>query len=140
MSQSHLIVKSFKDLVASTSGLNAALPGDLHHGVRVDTSIVRPFALIVVTEKDRETFSGATLVTYEAALTIYGGQQVGVVGAAQQAFADVFNLSQSLPSVVGQVVLIQPTQCEIEEDKDSEFGKDILIGKQKWDILIQENI
>ena len=139
MSQCHRICKSFKDRVASTAALNAALAGDLHHGARVDTSIPRPFGMITVKETNRESHSGMlSLVSYEAELKIVGEQEVGEVGAAQEAFAEAFDLTTDLPSVVGDVILCYPQASTITEDQDSEFGKDIIIGTQSWIITIQE--
>lgn len=137
MGQAYLIIKSFKDLVVDNDALNNALPGDLHHGTRVDTKVDRPYGLITVEEKSREGYSGGSIATYEATLKIIGKQLVGPIGDAQKAFSDVLDYSFDLPSVVGQVSIVYPGTSDILEG-DAEFGKDVLIGTQTWIITIQE--
>lgn len=139
MSQADNILTSFKTRLLADEALPALLPGDLHHGMRVDTEIVRPFALMVVKEKERESSSGNTaLVKYEATLKVIGEQSATGVGDILRAFSAAFDLSFDLPDVTGNVVMIYPLTSEIVEDVDSEFGKDIVVGTMTWEIQISE--
>ncbi len=139
MGQAHQIVKSFLEVVAATPALNVLMVGGVHHGVRTDTETKRPYGFISVEEQGRVYQSGGTaLVDYEITFQIVGGQSVGWVGSAQDVFAAVFNISRNLPSVIGQVIILMPTGGTIVEDPDSEFGKDIIVGTQTWQVSIQE--
>lgn len=140
MAQPHLVIKSFKDRQAATPELVTALPGGLRHGTKADTTTPRPFGLITCEEKDRKYHSGgAAFVSYEVVLTIVGTDRVETVGHAQDLFAAVFNMSRVLPSVDGYVIIIEPAGSTIIEDPNNEYGKDILIGRQTWNVLIQES-
>ena len=139
MSQSDLIITSFKTRLLADEALPALLPGDLHHGERVDTKIVRPYGMMVVTEKERESTSGNTaMVTYEAVLRIIAGQDVTELGKIMRAFSAAFDLSFDLPDIDGHVVMIYPMSSTIIEDKESEFGRDILMGRMEWEVQISE--
>ncbi len=140
MGQGHLIIKSFKEVVTLHANLTALMVGGIHHGQRTDTGVVRPYGFLVVEEQGRVYGSGgAPLVDYEITFQIVGGQDVGWVGNAQNAFSLVFNMSRYLPSVGGQVIMIVPTGATILEDPDSEFGKDIIVGTQIWQVTIQQD-
>jgi len=136
----HYILKSFRDRIAASDVLNAALAGGLHHGFRSDTDTPRPFGQMEVEEISRNGHSGnASFVTYTATLRIIGGQAPRVISEAQQAFSDAFDRSIDLPSVDGQVLMVWPVEPSgIVEAKEQEFGADILVGTQTWQILIQE--
>ena len=139
MGQSHLIIKSFKDRVATNEALNNALPGKLQQGTHAATGTLLPYGLIVVTELSRKYHSGGSpTVEYEATVTIYGNQKVGDVGNIQDLFAVAFNTSRNLPSVVGQVRPMMPTEATLIEDEESEHGKDTMRSTQAWRILIQQ--
>ena len=140
MAQAHLVIKSFKDIAAATPVLANALPGWLRHGKKVDTSTPRPYGMLVCEEQDRVYNSGGgARVRYNLVLTIVGENKVGVVGNAQDLFAAAFNMSRTLPSVEGRVLVMLPRGSTLVEDKDIEHGKDILVGTQTWDVLIQES-
>ncbi len=139
MSQADLILTSFKTRLLADEALPALLPGDLHHGERVDTKIVRPYGMMVVTETERESTSGNTaLVKYEAVLRIIAGQDVTELGNIMRAFAAAFDLSFDLPDVDGNMVMIYPMTSTIIEDNESEFGKDIVVGTMTWEVQISE--
>ncbi len=139
MSQPDRIIKSFKDRWVANELLSNLVPGDIHHGTRADTTTELPFALMTVRETERESTSGNTaVVKYEAELKIYARQSNTVVGNAMRAFHDEFNLSQNLPSVEGNVIMIYANPTEILEDPDSEFGKDIIVGTKTFEIQIEE--
>ena len=136
----HNILKSFRDRIAASDVLTAALAGGLHHGFRADSSIPRPFGQMEVEEISRVGHSGgAAFVTYTATLRVYGGQAPGAVSEIQQAFSEAFDRSIDLPSVDGQLLMIFPVEPSgITEANDQQFGADILVGTQTWNILIQE--
>ena len=139
MENGPLIVKSFRDVVAASTDLTRVLPGRLHHGTRVNTSVGRPFGLMTVKEVSRWGISGGSVfVSYEATLKIYGHQNVGVVGYAQNLFAIAFDARRDYPSVEGQVISTVPGESSLVEEKLPEFEQDIVVGTQAWAILIQQ--
>jgi len=137
----HNILKSFRDRISASDVLNAALAGGLHHGFRTDTDASRPFGQMEVKEVSRIGNSGYTaLVTYTAELRVFGGQAPGDIADIQQAFSDAFDRSQDLPSVEDPIIMMWPVEpCGITEADAQQFGADILVGTQTWQVLIQES-
>lgn len=141
MSLNHLIVKSFKEIVAGNATLNADLPGDLCYG-RADTRTNRPFAAMTVLEKNREYNSGGgSLVEYEVTIRVYADQRTRTVGQILADLAAVFNRLESLPAVPddrGELICCVPIGGPIEDDDAEEFGKDVVTGSAAWLLLIEE--
>ncbi len=141
MALNAVLAKSFKELVATTPSLSVLLPGDLHHG-RADTKTTRPFGSFTVTELEREYESGlGALVRYDLTLTIYGKQRVREVGEILRDFAGVMNRGgwhPVFPGDVGSFLSIVPTGSTMMEDETEEFGKDVMVGRSSWLILVNE--
>ncbi len=140
MALNAVIAKNFKASVAADARLTARL-SDVHYG-RADTSAVRPFAAFTVEEKEREYDSGGgALVQYELSLTVYGKQRARDVGVILQAFASLMNRSTGGPLTgtdLGTVISTLPTGSTLTEDDTEEFGKDVMVGRATWLIVVNE--
>lgn len=139
MSQMHNIIKSFNELILFNPIVSARIPGGIHHGKRVPENTPRPYGVIDVREESREYHSGfGSLAKYTATLSIYNSDKVGTTGETQDWLASVFDLAYLLPSVYGTLMLVKPKSGSIEEDDNEIQGKDVLVSKNVWSILINE--
>lgn len=142
MALNALIARAVKDRVTANAQLSALLPGDLHYG-RADTSATRPFAAMTVKERNREYDSGGgALVQYELTITIYGKQRASNVGEILQVFSALLSREvgwlQVVADQLGAVLSIVPSESDLTEDDTEEFGKDVMVGRTAWIIIVNE--
>ncbi len=142
MALNALIARAVKNRVTANAQLSALLPGDLHYG-RADTSATRPFASMTVEEKEREYDSGGgALVQYELTVTVYGKQRARNVGEILQLFSALLSREvgwlQVVTDQLGAVLSVVPTGSTLTEDDTEEFGKDVMVGRATWLLIVNE--
>lgn len=143
MSQIDAIVKSFKEIVATTGDLNSALPGDLQYGDRVNLDAPKPFASLTIKEVTRVgNSSGRSLVDYLVTMSVYVLEDVEILGPIMRLFHVHFDRRRVLPGLVAEeakCVLVFPAGADkITESEDEELGKAILIGEAAWFVKLNE--
>ena len=144
MALNALIARAVKERVTANAQLSALLPGDLHYGKRADTSATRPFAAMTVDEFEREYDSGGgAIVRYRLTVTVYGGQRARNVGEILQVFSALLSREvgwlQVVADQLGSVLSIVPSESDLTEDETEEFGKDVMVGRSAWRIVVNEH-
>ncbi len=142
MPQIDLILKSLKELVSGTAALAVLLPGGLHHGQRVDAASVKPFGTLLIEQENvQKNTSGTDIVDYFVLLKVYVLQDGLRTGEILRIFHAYFDRMSGLPSLdpdLARFSLIFPGTSKVEEDKDEEFGKDIIVGSTRWLLRLEE--
>ncbi len=142
MSQIDKIAESFGQVFSGTVALAETLPGEIHHGDRVEPDTLKPFGTLRVKETGRvRNSSGVALVAYEANLKIYVLEDTSRTGEILRIWHHYFDRLLSLPAVdleQARLVLIFPKISKTYEDKKEEFGRDIIVGETAWGLKLSE--
>ena len=144
MSQMHNIIAAFIQDALADADVSQAVPGGWFHGGRVSENVARPYGTINVEEEGREYQTGFSfLAKYKLTCTVYGDQKVGVAGATQEKIAELFDMAltfgqSGIDTDNSQILLFTPIGGSIEEDENTIQGKDVILTKNVWRLLIQE--
>ncbi len=139
MMQIHNLALSLKEAVAYADlGLNAPI----EFGSRATLEAPKPFALLDVTEIDREfNSSGVALVTYEVTITVYARELVETVGSVLATFHRYWDRLLSLDGLTedAELVLIFPGDTEIADATEEDLGQNVIVGVTSWTLKLSEH-